>query len=521
MAHKNYNQRRIAKQQQLFQLKHNKNCCNYTERKKSKLKRKSLSQPYIYRNWLCQSCKFDNSTITWHCLNCNHVSFLAPIYKDTFKNLSTISSPLNNSVTSTPVLFNNNNFLITTDRNLFCNKNDEHYNDDVKSTLYRSVSMDSGLHINRTKCQLCLFNRYDLYHPSNKFVNCKHINKSRDSVLLNIQNEYNKLTSFTTSIKKSHSSILAVDFEKLSKLNNKEKIDENNTKEKFDRPNSLIVTNNKKYLEQSKKEEQLHFKQLSLPDTDIEYKFINNIKPSCDICSNINDKSCCSKGDNTSIRSRFTVSTLRKSSKPDNTSITENLFQKSTIPKNECGGVFISVRDWNFLNEPKTLKMSNNCYENVRETVNNNNNDNENPSYENHTIIEKYKNEMKEKLLSSNEPIYAVVNKLNKIRAKVGMEVTQPQHLIKSTNFPCINTVVEADSSSENLVKIEKNNNVHPESALTNFAENCMSSNLKTSHLTNITCNNLNNITTISNTCSDNYSKVWKGPKKSEAQKNQ
>lgn len=69
-----------------------------------------------------------NSTITYYCINCNLVSVLAPIYKG---HLSDKKAQQNGS---------------------------------TQSSLRRSLSMDS-LNAHQKRCQLCLFNRYDLHPP--------------------------------------------------------------------------------------------------------------------------------------------------------------------------------------------------------------------------------------------------------------------------------------------------------------------------------------------------------------------
>ncbi|XP_017130536.1 calpain-D isoform X3 [Drosophila elegans] len=41
-----------------------------------------FSNPALNRRWVCHACGTDNSSVTWHCLICDTVSYLAPIYKD-------------------------------------------------------------------------------------------------------------------------------------------------------------------------------------------------------------------------------------------------------------------------------------------------------------------------------------------------------------------------------------------------------------------------------------------------------
>ncbi|XP_013102672.2 calpain-D [Stomoxys calcitrans] len=42
-----------------------------------------FSNPSLNRRWVCDKCDTDNNSVTWHCLICDTVSYLAPIYKET------------------------------------------------------------------------------------------------------------------------------------------------------------------------------------------------------------------------------------------------------------------------------------------------------------------------------------------------------------------------------------------------------------------------------------------------------
>lgn len=41
-----------------------------------------FSNPALNRRWVCHACGTENSSVTWHCIICDTVSYLAPIYKD-------------------------------------------------------------------------------------------------------------------------------------------------------------------------------------------------------------------------------------------------------------------------------------------------------------------------------------------------------------------------------------------------------------------------------------------------------
>uniref|UniRef100_W8B1X7 Calpain-D n=3 Tax=Ceratitis capitata TaxID=7213 RepID=W8B1X7_CERCA len=45
-----------------------------------------FSNPSLNRRWICNNCESENSSVTWHCIICDTVSYLAPIYKDTILN---------------------------------------------------------------------------------------------------------------------------------------------------------------------------------------------------------------------------------------------------------------------------------------------------------------------------------------------------------------------------------------------------------------------------------------------------
>ncbi|XP_030382304.1 calpain-D isoform X2 [Scaptodrosophila lebanonensis] len=41
-----------------------------------------FSNPALNRRWICHECDTDNNSVTWHCVICDTVSYLAPIYKE-------------------------------------------------------------------------------------------------------------------------------------------------------------------------------------------------------------------------------------------------------------------------------------------------------------------------------------------------------------------------------------------------------------------------------------------------------
>lgn len=116
-----------------------------------------------------------NSTITYYCISCNLVSVLAPIYKE-------------NTTKA-----NKHDGLV---------EDGERKNGASKPPqLQRSLSMGSlpSSQSQQKRCQLCLYNRYDL-HPAKKIFDDKKIYQNRKNVTIN---NYPTLFKSTTSLKDS------------------------------------------------------------------------------------------------------------------------------------------------------------------------------------------------------------------------------------------------------------------------------------------------------------------------------
>lgn len=90
--------------------------------------KRSLSTPSLKRCWPCHCCKFLNNTVTWHCLNCESVSVIAPIYKDTLikKNPSFSSISLMPSSSSIAVTTAKNfDYFIRSPDQRYCKANEK------------------------------------------------------------------------------------------------------------------------------------------------------------------------------------------------------------------------------------------------------------------------------------------------------------------------------------------------------------------------------------------------------------
>ncbi len=144
MNHKHLNQRKIKQIRFLF--RHKENCLL----KKSNLLKKYVSCPNLNRNWNCSNCNLFNSSVSFYCINCNYVSCLAPIFRDV-------------------------------------NSDDSEKNKRDNDTLYEQRRLSFSMsNLTQDRCQLCLFNRYDLY-PKNQKLNDNNFNGRRNLIINNYQ----------------------------------------------------------------------------------------------------------------------------------------------------------------------------------------------------------------------------------------------------------------------------------------------------------------------------------------------
>lgn len=423
---------------------------------------RSPSTPSLTREWTCQSCDLANISVTWHCLNCDSVSFLAPIYKETLKKKQLEDSSI--------VLITEK--LKSPDSNELNEKKEKKINFKV-----RSLSMDSDENHLR-KCQLCLINPLQ---QVNNYA-CKHRIR-----LPSISNQSKKLSfdesiSYTTrttnneqhiyysnrKINKSLSSISdpigsvsgTVFGEKITSSTN--------------RPNSLIVTSNfeerttirRSFRSNTHQDIPNSIKRNQIPISTSEYtKFKNLQQPPiynnctilCDVCGICNKNQCSNQEQN----SRFTVTTISRSES------LSNRVKNLTLPKN--GGVFVAVRDWFAAATPiasgnlELNKNDSNYYEMLRNAQ---------------------QSTLQLTPTVRTEPIYAVVNKANKAKNKI------------ETKFSYVGI---AEQNNGNRLVLESDND------------------MKTTHITTtISGNSCNNIDSGGTSDSSSiYAEVWKGPRKS------
>lgn len=250
------------------------------------------------------------------------VSVLAPIYKENTKNKKDVKDG--------------------------AKKFDGHAN-----SLRRSVSMGS-LPSQQKRCQLCLFNRYDL-HPAKKIFDEKLIYQNRKNVTIN---NYPTLFKSPGSLKD-----FKISLEK----------DETETETGGIDTHQCTVNQDK------------------------------NSVISCNICG------ICGKNQANENSGRFTITRNSRKSSLKNTSRHSVDLASS--------GVSIAVEDWTGNSSKRnqfsrSASMQNNYYENLKQLDNASSNNN-NPPYENSAIIQKFQESTDLNRNNKTDVLYAVVNKQN------------------------------------------------------------------------------------------------------------
>lgn len=536
-------------------------------------KRRSLSQPNINRNWVCLSCEWLNCTVAWHCLSCDYPSILAPIYKatinkkqaqhdDSSKNCGVIiegseenenSKKCSSTETEIPEIRNP--------------KLGHHYKSEPQ--IKKWLSMESGLYhkcVNKKRCQLCLFNRYDLF-SENQGINNNNYNKSNrvchhrsiqfpECIKLPFiiddlsKSDYNNKNLNNYSSKRINKSLSSISGEPLSTSYSSNYLKESSPTD-LRRSLRLTKINNTSFETSSQ-----YKRQLSEPNTqsEINNRIYQNV--TCDICGICNSagganskqtKHSSRTSGNIQETSRVTITTLKRQK------ASQLGEQSSKLGTQDRAGVFVAVKDWTIAppvvcssnpspNKGVKSEMNDNSgvYENSQiikqhqTTTNNNSN-----AYENISLAGS-KSDTNDNSLpelngtsskTSEPPLYAVVNKPN--RSKVGVvkggggvgadKEKQPLYSYIGITDPkdqttpsCDNNIVEDDGIYATISASSANNNINVNgSSITNFTEIDSSSNVKSTQITSTSCSlNSNDANAVSET-GDIYAKVWKGPKKS------
>lgn len=352
---------------------------------------RSQSTPSLKRIWQCQLCGLENNSVTWHCLNCECVSFLAPIYKETLKKNTSIDLC---GVGGGEVSSNN---LATA----IIDGDVDQTNQQQKHTELHSQSMDSDCGPQR-KCQLCIYKTMGDVKSANVSVTsgsaaqmCRHQhhNKTKfirfpligSSKIGTEQKSFDDVKYYAREglyysnrkINKSLSSIN--DYfgptpvtgncfgERISSPKNRPTTLTVNESSTVPANSSATIVASAMRRSPGALAGDSYSRQLSVPSTTAEYShfddFAAGILPHqrrsstrinaaiansilCTICGVCNQTRCMSSkmgsqsggGGATNDTSRFTITTLSRSESL--TGRNKNL----TMPKN--GGVFVAVKDW-------------------------------------------------------------------------------------------------------------------------------------------------------------------------------
>lgn len=542
--------------------------------------KRSLSTPSLIRDWSCIDCNLQNYTVAWHCLNCESVSFLAPIYKGTlFK--KKLNSSIDNNDSSCQSIKDDDN---DNDKNTNCDVNlgDERKQIEenrgrvscLSKVKIRSLSMDSGVN-HLKKCQLCLVD-------PNEFLNdCKHSPSSPTSSssssskiiclpLINqkpLKHHPNKLSFDEDSmsaaqgenfyqknlyysnrkINKSLSSIadqnlgqvvgMSSSHYGVSDSSGVSVFGERVITSSLSRPNSFVLSSNldnynlRRSLRSSTHNDIANtiYEQRHLINSNSEFSKLNNINRNrsvsnknctilCDVCGICNKNECSNavllSSSSNNANSRFTVTTISR-----NDSLSSKI-KNLTLPKN--GGVFVAVKDWfaqstpiasatvgsqptHAASQPMTPSEKT-YYASIRGHATTAQKDNLNNfhTYENQPISQK----------TTEEPIYAIVNKSNKVKSKQDTKysyIGMSNEVANGTSNAILN--LKTSASEPLYASIGRMNSL-------DAATPTIAKNLKASHITSTNC--VNSIDGGSSTPSDSstiYTEVWKGPTRKSSQK--
>lgn len=241
----------------------------------------------------------------------------------------------------------------------------------------------------------------------------------------------------------------------------------------------------------------------------------------CDVCGVCNQTRCSSNsGESTG---RFTITTLSRSEHlPGSQAST---LKNRTLPRN--GGVFVAVGNWTTTDDnhkpaiTRPLASSDVSYYEVLKNPNSNNNQ---PLYETPLTMHQqpspqqhlYENHQPQMPVSTKcEPIYAVVNKMNKTRHHRSFE--QPSSAAKPSGgygddqmYASIGHYGNNNARFAGDLALDGGGGSGGLAGDVDEVDGCGASQLKSSHIT-IT----SSVDEPGSDTSDIYAKVWKGPRKS------
>lgn len=448
---------------------------------------RSSSTPSLKRCWLCQSCELLNNSVTWHCLNCECVSFIAPIYKETIHRSNTKSS-----ITSVVCTIGAENSDTSKDVTLKIIPNME------------DTPMNNG---RNTKCPHCIFRQTDgqlCYHRlQSRLHQCTASSRGDDCYVK--QPKYNIVTryraidgrhNFHGKANRSMSSIVDA-----FRVNSETATDDAFFGERiftinYNRPNAGPA--------QTANSDIKRFTQFAAKSAAGE-----------NILQRTNSTGNGGERQNIDAMSRFTVTTLSRDASMR--SMNKNL----TLPRN--GGVFVAVHDWSTASTPTPTAHADNENDNYYEILKNPNNNVAQHTYENSGESLKVAGTDE----SNGMPIYAVVNKANKMKNR------QPIVGADSTKFTYIGmspSTANAKTSDSFYATIRRSspNNSSIANAINNNGNMVSTGTASNNNANNkrFSCSDVDGKdapTHVSITCSADkphsetsqiYAKVWKGPKK-------
>lgn len=555
---------------------------------------RSSSTPSLKRCWTCQLCHLQNNSVTWHCLNCEGVCVFAPVYTDTLqKYAASTAAAAAPTATAVGLTSSSAAVTITAAKAAATPSNGSKYTGAIaadahlKGKKYGSAAghgdpslvvsgklhrfnMDAKPDIGVKKCQLCVFN---VQLGGSDSMACQHQSRNHLKVLqfpwlqnsngpvadcyshqktYNIYTRYQNNADLLSANRKINKSLSCIDdaFGMPSYYGWSDGLFGEKVLSPANRPSTLTVRHG--IGQQSQQRDVAHptammsaySRQLSVPNTNSEIQQFTNFaaisasenasrQNQCNACGVCNHSNCTGLN-RTSCgminSSRFTITTLSR-----NGTIGRNSQRSKTptLPRN--GGVFVAVRDWSPAANTSTLQS--NYYE-VLKNPNNNW-----PAYENSVTI----NQMRKEIDPANPatapgqplPIYAVVNKMNKVKNKQAytplIEPTKYTYvgmgpsLKSSTSTTAVASKDTADPSLYASIRKTSANNIGNSFAASNNnsamhlddMRDCDDEAVSAAALTAIDCNNSSHISITSSVdtpgaeTSEIYAKVWKGPRKS------
>lgn len=444
---------------------------------------RSSSTPNLKRCWLCQSCNLLNDSVTWHCLNCECVSFIAPIYKDTIIRGNVKQSITSVACTAGPVQIEIPSTATTK----------------TTASAKESVVMDDTSSV---KCPQCVFRQSDgqmCYHRLH--ARCTATNRNGADCYVR-QPKYNIVTryrgidghhNFHGRTNRSLSSIVDA-----FRSNNESAMHDAFFGERiftinYNRPSNVRE---------------------ATPFTNSDIKRFTQFAAKSAVGENVVRRTN-SMGNDDEPLSRFTVTTLTRG-------VSMRATDKTTLPRN--GGVFVAVRDWS---APVAAMQGNADTDSYYEVLKNPNSVNNNVAQ--HTYENASAKGMAGVEETNDPPVYAVVNKANKMKNRVPTTTASVTAPVDSTKFTYIGmspsttnsklsdsiyaTIRRGTPTNSSMANAINNNGNVAAGANSNgnkrFSCSDVDVNDSTTHISITSSNDKSQSDT-----SQIYAKVWKGPKK-------